>query len=58
LTFIDDTDGGDYSNSADVTSLDVDGRNFEKTKGLFQIPQNEIDLMRGAIEQNPGYSGN
>jgi starch-binding outer membrane protein, SusD/RagB family len=57
LSYVDDTDGGDYSNTADVVSLDVDGRNFEKTKGLFQLPQNELDLMRGVFEQNPGYSG-
>jgi len=36
-------------------SLDVDGKNFEKTKGLFQIPQAELDLMNGIILQNPGY---
>ncbi|HOO83759.1 MAG TPA: RagB/SusD family nutrient uptake outer membrane protein [Prolixibacteraceae bacterium] len=58
LTYVDDNDGGDYSNSADTQSLDVDGSNFEKTKGLFQIPQNELDLMRGVFEQNPGYSAN
>ena len=58
LTYIDDTDGGDYSQTADVNSLDVDGNNFVPTKGLFQIPQNEIDLMLGAIEQNAGYTSN
>jgi hypothetical protein len=58
LTYIDETDGGDYSQTADVNSLDVDGNNFVPTKGLFQIPRNEIDLMLGAIEQNPGYTGN
>lgn len=55
LTYVDDTDGGDFSQSSDVYSLDVDGNNFVATKGLFQIPQNELDLMRGIVEQNPGY---
>lgn len=58
LTYVDNTDGEDYSQSTDVVSLDVDGNNFVATKGLFQIPQEEIDLMEGAIEQNPGYEGN
>jgi hypothetical protein len=58
LTYVDDTDGGDFSNTTDVNSLDVDGINFAEKKGLFQIPQNEIDLMKGAIEQNPGFSSN
>lgn len=55
LTYVDDTDGGDFSQTADVISLDVDGNNFVRTKGLFQIPQSELDLMEGAIEQNEGY---
>jgi hypothetical protein len=57
LTYNDDTDGGDYSKTLEVSSLDVDGLRFVETKGLFQIPQSEIDLMQGAIEQNPGYTG-
>ncbi len=56
LTYVDDTDGGDYSNSADTESLDVDGNNFVTRKGLFQIPQNELNLMGGIIEQNPGFN--
>lgn len=56
LTYTDSNDGGDYSNTADMTSLDVDGSKFVSTKGLFQIPANEIDLMKGAMEQNPGYN--
>jgi hypothetical protein len=56
LTYVDDTDGGDYSQSIDVNSLDVDGNNFVTIKGLFQIPPNEIELMLGSIEQNPGFS--
>lgn len=56
LTYIDTTDDGDYSNSIDMNSLDVDGNNFVEKKGLFQIPQNEIDLMKGKIQQNPGYN--
>lgn len=55
LTYVDDNDGGNYSQSANTISLDVDGSNFERTKGLFQIPQAELDLMDGIIEQNPGY---
>ncbi len=55
LTYVDENDGGDFSQTSDVVSLDVDGNNFVATKGLFQIPQNEIDLMEGIIEQNPGY---
>lgn len=58
LTYVDDTDGGDFSQSVDVYSLDVDGNNFITTKGLFQIPQEEIDLMDGAIKQNPGFESN
>jgi hypothetical protein len=56
LTCVDETDGGDFSRTLEVNSLDVDGNRFVETKGLFQIPQNEIDLMNGAIEQNPGYT--
>jgi hypothetical protein len=56
LTYIDDNDGGDYAQTGDFYSLDVDGNNFVPTKGLFQIPRNEIDLMLDAIKQNPGYA--
>lgn len=55
LTYIDNNDGSDYSQTGDYYSLDVDGNNFMATKGLFQIPPNEIDLMLGSIDQNPGY---
>jgi hypothetical protein len=55
LTYIDDTDGGDFSNSVNLESLDVDGNNFVAKKGLFPIPENELLLMEGVIEQNPGY---
>jgi starch-binding outer membrane protein, SusD/RagB family len=58
LTYTDNTDGGTYSQTANVKSLDVDGSVFAASKGLFQIPQNELDLMKGVIEQNPGYSSN
>lgn len=58
LTYTDNNDGGDYSQTSNTSSLDVDGNNFVSTKGLFQIPQNEIDLMKGAIDQNPGYTSN
>jgi hypothetical protein len=56
LTYVDDTDGDDYSQSIDVVSLDVDGNNFVPIKGLFQIPPGEIALMLGSIEQNPGFN--
>ncbi len=56
LTYVDENDGGDFSNSSDAMSLDVDGNNFANTKGLFQVPQNELDLMKGIIEQNPGFN--
>jgi hypothetical protein len=55
LTYVDDTDGGDFSNSVNLESLDVDGNNFVAKKGLFPIPENELLLMEGVIEQNPGY---
>ncbi len=55
LTYIDNNDGGDFAQTGDYYSLDVDGNNFVPTKGLFQIPNNEIELMLGSIEQNPGY---
>lgn len=55
LTYVDDNDGGDFSQTSDVESLDVDGNRFMETKGLFQLPQVELDLMGGVIEQNPGY---
>jgi hypothetical protein len=55
LTYVDNNDGGDYSQSTDKESLDVDGNNFAERKGLFQIPQSEIDLMKDVITQNEGY---
>ena len=55
LTYVDEADSGDFAQSSDVVSLDVDGNNFAAEKGLFQIPQNELDLMNDVIEQNPGY---
>jgi starch-binding outer membrane protein, SusD/RagB family len=55
LTYVDPNDDGDMSQTSDVYSLDVDGNNFVEKKGLCQIPQHEIELMQGAIEQNPGY---
>jgi len=58
LSYTDDADGGNFSNTSNVVSLDVDGNNFADKKGLFQIPQNEIDLMKGIVEQNPGYTTN
>jgi starch-binding outer membrane protein, SusD/RagB family len=56
LDYNDETDGADNSTNADVFSLDVDGQNWADKKGLFQIPQAEIDLMDGIIQQNPGYT--
>ena len=29
--------------------------NYTKERELFPIPQNDIDLSRGALVQNPGY---
>jgi starch-binding outer membrane protein, SusD/RagB family len=55
LTYVDENDGGDFSQTSDTESLDVDGNRFVETKGLFQLPQVELDLMGGAIQQNPGY---
>ena len=31
------------------------GRYYRKERELFTIPQNDIDLSRGALVQNPGY---
>jgi hypothetical protein len=55
LTYVDENDEGDWSQSTDVYSLDVDGNNFVAKKGLSQIPDQEIELMKGVIDQNPGY---
>ena len=55
LTYVDPNDDGDMSQTSDVYSLDVDGNNFVVKKGLCQIPDHEIELMKGVIEQNPGY---
>ncbi|MBN1415936.1 MAG: RagB/SusD family nutrient uptake outer membrane protein [Bacteroidales bacterium] len=57
LTYVDPNDDGDQSQTADPFSLDVDGNNFAQKKGLCQIPDNELDLMRGVIKQNEGYTG-
>jgi len=45
LTYIDDADGGDFSQTTDVLSKDVDGNNFVSTKGLFQPPYELSDLI-------------
>jgi starch-binding outer membrane protein, SusD/RagB family len=55
LNYDDQTDGGDFSNTTDAISLDVDGNNWATRKGLFQIPQDQLEKMNGLIEQNPGY---
>jgi starch-binding outer membrane protein, SusD/RagB family len=56
LTNVDDTDGGNFANDVgDTDSKDVDGNNFVDKKGLFKLPQAELDLMNGVIQQNPGY---
>jgi starch-binding outer membrane protein, SusD/RagB family len=44
------------ANSAETTYTNVDGNNFVAKKGLFQLPQSELDLMKGVIKQNPGYN--
>ncbi len=59
LTYHDPNDAANFSvdaNSSETTYLNVDGNNFVPTKGLFQIPQTELNLMHGAIQQNPGYN--
>lgn len=58
LTYMDENDGGDFSQTTDKESLDVDGNNFVEKKGLFQIPESELELMKEVIEQNPGYTNN
>lgn len=55
LTYDDTTDGGEYANSTDAISLDVDGNNWADRKGLFQLPLDQLQKMNGIIEQNPGY---
>lgn len=56
LTYVDLNDNGENnSNTSDKQSLDVDGNNFAAKKGLFQLPQFELDLMDGIIVQNPGF---
>jgi hypothetical protein len=58
LTYTDPNDAANFSadaNSSETLYLNVDGNNFVATKGLFQLPQVELDLMKGAIKQNPGY---
>ena len=59
LTYHDPNDSPAYfdadANSSETTFCNVDGNNFANKKGLFQIPQAELNLMKGAIKQNPGY---
>lgn len=33
----------------------IDGNNLIKTRGLFQIPENQITLSGGVLVQNPGW---
>ena len=56
LTYVDETDGGDNSRSIDTESLDVDGNSFAEKKGVFQLPQAELNLMKGKVQQNEGYN--
>lgn len=39
---------------ADVPKV-IDGTNLIATRGLFQIPNNQITLSNGVLEQNPGW---
>jgi starch-binding outer membrane protein, SusD/RagB family len=39
---------------ADVPKI-IDGNNLIATRGLFQIPYNQITLSDGVLEQNPGW---
>lgn len=43
-----------YSNGYATEDVDK-GRYYTKERELFPIPQNDIDLSRGALVQNPGY---
>jgi len=58
LTYHDpaDTAFNTDANNAETTYCNVDGNNFVTKKGLFQIPQAELNLMHGAIKQNPGFN--
>jgi len=59
LTYVDPRDPAPFNvdaNSMEMNYLNVDGHNFVDKKGLFQLPQVELDLMKGAIKQNPGYN--
>ena len=59
LTYHDPNDAANFAtdaNSAETNYLNVDGNNFVDKKGLFQLPQSELDLMKGVIKQNPGYN--
>ncbi len=59
LTYVDPNDAANFTrdaNSAETVYCNVDGNNFVATKGLFQIPQTELDLMNGVVQQNPGYT--
>jgi hypothetical protein len=38
-----------------VVPLVIDGNNLVATRGLFQIPNNQITLSNGVLVQNPGW---
>ena len=40
--------------AAEVSKI-IDGNNLVKTRGLFQIPNNQITLSNGVLTQNPGW---
>lgn len=37
------------------TTKEIDGANLLKTRGLFQIPNNQITLSNNVLKQNPGW---
>ena len=37
------------------TTKVISAANIEKTKGLQQIPNNQITLSNGVLKQNPGW---
>ncbi len=46
---------GTVKNGGNVVEKTIDGNNLIKTRGLFQIPNNQITLSKGVLKQNPGW---
>ncbi|MFY0686411.1 MAG: RagB/SusD family nutrient uptake outer membrane protein [Cyclobacteriaceae bacterium] len=38
-----------------IVTKEIDGNNLVTTRGLFQIPSNQITLSNGTLVQNPGW---